>query len=155
MFSRPLTFLSIVELSMANYALNIASFIQLADGVLRICNHFITAAKDAPRDMVIVSGEVTSLRAILFCLRDAHLNPKTADALPSLFTSDGPVAACYNAISELNQLLPAVPAGLIGKSTFRLSHLTWALHDGQIRKLLAEVNVHKSTLLLAITGDLM
>ncbi|EJP64458.1 uncharacterized protein BBA_06452 [Beauveria bassiana ARSEF 2860] len=75
---------------MAEYAANIAALIQISDGIIRACRHFIHATKDAPRDMIIISGEVTSLRAILLCLSDTHLNPKTAGAVPSLFAMDGP-----------------------------------------------------------------
>lgn len=141
---------------MADYTANIAAFIQVADGIIRVCRHFIHATKDAPRDMVIISGEVTSLRAILLCLGDMHLNPKTASALPSLFAPDGPVSACYKSVSELERLLPRLSsAELAGKGAFSMKQLSWALKDSQVRKLLADINLHKSTLLLALTGDLM
>ncbi|KAM3530793.1 hypothetical protein NHJ13051_001233 [Beauveria bassiana] len=141
---------------MAEYAANIAALIQISDGIIRVCRHFIQATKDAPRDLIIISGEVTSLKAILLCLSDTHLNPKTAGAVPSLFALDGPVSACYKSISELERLLPRLSsAELAGKGGFSLKHLSWVLKDSQVRKLLADINLHKSTLLLALTGDLM
>ncbi|KAM0671062.1 hypothetical protein ACQRIU_001457 [Beauveria bassiana] len=141
---------------MAEYAANIAALIQISDGIIRVCRHFIQATKDAPRDLIIISGEVTSLKAILLCLSDTHLNPKTAGAVPSLFALDGPVSACYKSISELERLLPRLSsAELAGKGAFSLKHISWVLKDSQVRKLLADISLHKSTLLLALTGDLM
>lgn len=136
--------------TMAEFAASVVAFIQLADGVIRICSHIIGAAKDAPRDMVMISGEVTSLRAILSCFTDAQLHPKTEEALPTLFAASGPIQGCYRAIVALDRLLPKNPAdpGAIRK-------LSWALKEGQVRKLLAEISLHKSTLLLALTGDMM
>ncbi|KAM7214960.1 hypothetical protein V8F06_009637 [Rhypophila decipiens] len=67
----------------------------------------------------------------------------------------GPIQACYKAISALECLLPKVPDDATRKTSFNLSDLSWALKDSQVRKLLSEVTLHKSTLLLALTGDLM
>jgi hypothetical protein len=140
---------------MAEIAASIIAFIQLTDKVIRICDHFISAAKDAPRDMVIISGEVTSLRAILSCFTEADLHPMTTAALPTLFASSGPIKASHESIAALERLLPKIPADGTKKTSFCLSDLSWALKEAQVRKLLAEINLHKSTLLLALTGDLM
>jgi hypothetical protein len=140
---------------MAEVAASIVAFIQVTDRVVRICNHFIGAAKDAPRDMVIISGEVTSLRAILSCLGETDLHPMTAEALPTLFASVGPIQACYKSISTLERLLPKIPIDPKKRVSFCLADLSWALKEAEVRKLLAEISLHKSTLLLALTGDLM
>ncbi|KAK4214916.1 hypothetical protein QBC37DRAFT_420170 [Rhypophila decipiens] len=140
---------------MAEVAASIIAFIQLTDTVIRVCSHFIGNAKDAPRDMVIIASEVTSLRAILSCFHQDELHPRTAEALPTLFAPSGPIQACYKAISALERLLPKVPDDATRKTSFNLSDLSWALKDSQVRKLLAEITLHKSTLLLALTGDLM
>jgi hypothetical protein len=76
---------------MAEFAAGIVAFIQVADNVIRVCNYFINIAKDAPRDMIIISGKVTSLRAILSCFSEADLHPMTAEAIPTLFASSGPI----------------------------------------------------------------
>jgi len=140
---------------MAEVAASIVAFIQLTDTVIRVCSYFIANAKDAPRDMVIITSEVTSLRAILSCFHQDDLHPKTAEALPTLFAPSGPIQACYKSITALERLLPKIPDGATRKMSFNLSDLAWALKEPQVRKLLAGIALHKSTLLLALTGDLM
>ncbi|KAK4159498.1 hypothetical protein QBC43DRAFT_326990 [Cladorrhinum sp. PSN259] len=135
---------------MAEFAASIVAFIQLTDGVIRICSHIIGTAKDAPRDMVMISGEVTSLRAILSCFAQTELHPMTRQALSTLFAPCGPIQHCYQSIVELERLLPRNP-----EDPGAINRLTWALKEGKIRKLLADVSLHKSTLLLALTGDMM
>ncbi|KAK3997926.1 hypothetical protein QBC44DRAFT_314667 [Cladorrhinum sp. PSN332] len=135
---------------MAEFAASIVAFIQLTDCVIRVCSHVIGTAKNAPRDMMMISGEVTSLRAILSCFTDAELHPNTEHALPTLFAPTGPIQGCYESIVALEQLLPKDPS-----DTSAIKRLTWALKEGQVRKLLADISLHKSTLLLALTGDMM
>ncbi|KAK5655882.1 hypothetical protein OQA88_5421 [Cercophora sp. LCS_1] len=140
---------------MAEFAASIVAFIQLTDTVIRVCNLYISSVKDAPRDMVIISGEITSLRAILSCLNESNLHAKTIEALPTLFAPSGPIHACYQSITSLERLLPKVSHAEAKKTTFSFTDLAWALKEPQVRKLLAEITLHKSTLLLALTGDLM
>lgn len=140
---------------MAEFAASIIAFIQLTDTVIRVCSHLIGSAKDAPRDLIIISSEVTSLRAILACFDKDDLHPKTAEALPTLFASTGPIQACYKSIAALECLLPKIPDDGVRKMGFNLSDMAWALKEPRVRKLLAEITLHKSTLLLALTGDLM
>jgi hypothetical protein len=138
---------------MAGFAASIAAFVQLADNV--ICSHLIGAAKDAPRDMVMISSEVSSLKAILTCFSEDSLHPSTAQALPTLFAALGPIWACHNSLEALQHLLPKIPINSSERASFRMSDLTWALKESKVRKLLAELNTHKSTLLLALSGDWM
>jgi hypothetical protein len=62
----------------------IIAFIQLADSVIRACKECIEAIKDAPKDMQMIIGEVTSLKAILesFSAVDLHVN--TIKLVPGL-----------------------------------------------------------------------
>lgn len=141
---------------MAEFAASIIAFIQLTDTVIRVCSHVIGNVRDAPRDMVIITSEVTSLRAILSCLHQDDLHPSTAEALPTLFAPSGPIQACYKSITALERLLPKVPDDASARNmSFNLVSLSWALKESQVRKLLAEITLHKSTLLLALTGDSM
>ena len=139
---------------MAEFAASIVAFIQVTDSVIRVCSQIIGSAKDAPRDMVIISGEVTAVRAILTCFAETKLHPKTEEALPTLFAASGPIQACYRSIAALERLLPKLPTERRGTS-LRMADFGWALKEGQVRKLLAEISLHKSTLLLALTGDMM
>ncbi|RYP39897.1 hypothetical protein DL767_002016 [Monosporascus sp. MG133] len=119
---------------MAEFAASIVAFIHLADSVIRVCSYFISNARDAPRDMVIISSEVTSLRAILSCFNKNDLHPKTAEALPTLFASPGAIQACYKSVTALERLLPTVPDDATRKMSFNMSDLAWALKEPQVRK---------------------
>jgi hypothetical protein len=52
------------------------TFIRLADSVIRLCKDCIKVIKDAPKDMQMIIGEVTSLKAIIESFRtmDLHVN---------------------------------------------------------------------------------
>jgi hypothetical protein len=136
---------------------SVAAFIQLADSVLRMCNDYIQAIKDAPKDMLIIIGEMTSLKAILESFRAVDLHVNTIKLVPSLFETMGPVEACRRCLLTLQSLLPQdnpeISQGKPRKIT--IADLTWPLKQSKARKLLAEISGHKSTLLLAITGDMM
>jgi hypothetical protein len=130
------------------------AFIQLADSVIRACKECIEAIKDAPKDMQMIIGEVTSLKAILesFSAVDLHVN--TIKLVPGLFEATGPVEACQRCLSTLRLLLPSdLPEASLTRITF--AELAWPMKQSKARKLLAEISGHKATLLLAITGDMM
>jgi len=140
---------------MAEFAASLLALMQVADKVIRACSHLISATKDAPRDIVIVSSEVTSLRTILSFFGEADLHRTTAEAMPALFAPGGPIDACRKSIDALERLLPSIPTGEGKKRLFRMADLSWALKESEVLKLLAELNLHKSTLLLALTGNLL
>lgn len=135
----------------------IIAFIQLADSVIRACKECIEAIKDAPKDMQMIIGEVTSLKAILesFSAVDLHVN--TIKLVPGLFEATGPVEACQRCLSTLLLLLPSdLPEASKGKlRRITFAELAWPMKQSKARKLLAEISGHKATLLLAITGDMM
>ncbi len=136
---------------------SVVGFIQLADSVIRLCNDYIQAIKDAPKDMQIIIGEVTSLKAILESFKAVDLHVNTIKLVPSLFETMGPVEACRRCLLTLQSLLPKdnpeVSQGKLRKII--IADLAWPLKQSKARKLLAEISGHKSTLLLAITGDVM
>ncbi|KAH6714963.1 vegetative incompatibility protein het-e-1 [Leptodontidium sp. MPI-SDFR-AT-0119] len=136
----------------------VIAFIQLADSVIRACKECIESIKDAPKDMQMILGEVTSLKAIIesFSAADSHAN--TTRLVPSLFEAGGPVEACQRCLSTLRGLLPPdIPEPSKGKlRRITVSELAWPFgSQPKARKLLAEISLHKSTLLLAITGDMI
>jgi hypothetical protein len=136
---------------------SVVAFIQLAGSVIRLCNDYIQTIKDAPKDMQIIIGEVTSLKAILENFRAVDLHANTIKLVPSLFQTMGPVEACRRCLLTLRSLLPKdkpeVSQGELRRIT--IADLAWPLKQSKVRKLLAEISGHKSTLLLAITGDMM
>jgi hypothetical protein len=138
-------------------AASIVAFIEIADRVIRTCKHCIDAIKDAPRDMQIIIGETTSLRAIIESLGTVDLHANTIRLVPGLLDKTGPVEACRRCLIALDALLPALSSGdtVIGRRRITFAELAWPLKESKARKLLAEISLHKSTLLLAITGDMI
>jgi hypothetical protein len=136
----------------------VIAFIQLADSVIRACKECIEAIKDAPKDMQMIIGEVTSLKAIIESFSAADVHANTIRLVPSLFEASGPVEACKCCLSALRGLLPPdIPGPSKGKlRRITVRELAWPFGtQSKARKLLAEISLHKSTLLLAITGDMM
>ncbi|RYP44030.1 hypothetical protein DL768_009461 [Monosporascus sp. mg162] len=136
---------------------SIVTFIEVTDRIIRACRYCVETIKDAPKDMQMIIGEAISLRAILDSLGAADLHPKSMQLLPGLFGKGGPVEAIRNALSELENLLPKEIRGHPTSNSHRmvLTQLAWPLKESKARKLLAEVSHHKSTLLLATTGDII
>ena len=136
---------------------SIIAFVEIAERVIRVCEYCIRTIKDAPKDMQMILGETTSLKAIIGSLNAANLHPKADQVLPSLFQKNGPVEMCQSCLVALENLLPAGPPSYTTATTHRITfaQLAWPLKESKARKLLAEISHHKATLLLAITGDMM
>jgi len=136
---------------------SIIAFIQLSDNLIRMCKDCIEAIKDAPKDMQMIIGEVTSLKAIIETFSAAGLHVNTIRLVPSLFDATGPVKSCQRCLLALQALLPLdLPQASEGKlRRITFAELAWPMKQSKVRKLLAEISQHKSTLLLAITGDMM
>lgn len=135
----------------------VIAFIQIADRVIRACNHCIDAVKDAPKDMQMILGETISLRAIIDSLNSVDLHVNTMNLVPSLFAPLGPVEACRRCLSQLEGLIPQEQPQRAsqGKRIMTLAELAWPLKQSKARRVMEEISQHKATLLLAMTGDMM
>lgn len=135
---------------------SVVAFIGLADRVIRAGQYCIDSVKDAPNDIKMILGEVTSLRAIVESLdRPELINGTSPNLVLSLFGTSGPIDICLHCLSQLEALLPANSreASRSGTSRITLSQLAWPLKQSKARKLLAEISYNKATLLLAISGN--
>ncbi|KAH7145573.1 hypothetical protein B0J13DRAFT_323366 [Dactylonectria estremocensis] len=135
----------------------VIAFTQIADRVIRACNHCIDAVKDAPKDMQMILGETISLRAIIDSLNSVDLHVNTMNLVPSLFAPLGPVEACRRCLSQLEGLIPQEQPQRAsqGKRIMTLAELAWPLKQSKARRVMEEISQHKATLLLAMTGDMM
>lgn len=147
----------ILNMDPVSLAASIVAFIEITDRVIKACKYCIDTVKDAPRDMQIIMGEATSLRAIMDSLGAADLHDNTIKLVPSLLDKTGPVEACRRCLVGLEALLPPEPlkSPPTGRRRITLAELAWPFKESKARKLLAEMSLHKSTLLLAITGDMV
>ncbi|KAB5576232.1 hypothetical protein GE09DRAFT_1185021 [Coniochaeta sp. 2T2.1] len=137
-------------------AASIVAFIEITDRVIRTCKHCIDAVKDAPHDVQMILGEVMSLRTIMNSFNPSDELDNTTQLDPRLLDKAGPIEACRRCLVSLEALLPPYPSqgAQIGRRRITFAELAWPLKESKARKLLAEVSLHKSTLLLAITGDI-
>jgi hypothetical protein len=127
---------------------SVLAFIGLADRIIRLSKYCIDGLQDAPSEIRMIHGEVSSLRAIVDVLADTEA--------PSLFDKDGPLESCRRCLSDLERLLPAVDTSFrrAGRR-LTVAELAWPLKQSKARKLLAELSQHKASLLLMISGDVV
>lgn len=136
---------------------SVVAFIGLADQIIRACQYCIETIEDAPKDIRMILGEVSSLQAILDSTKGSDPHSSSVSTLVrGLFGERGPIEACYRCLSELEALLPAKAYQRQGGNRHRITiaDLSWTLKKSKARKLLAEISHHKATLLLAISGDI-
>jgi hypothetical protein len=125
---------------------SIIAFVQIANTVISACKFCIDTIKDAPKDMHMIFGEVTSLKATMESLDVADMHATATS-----------IEACHRCLSELSGLLPRdYDASTKGKNRkITMMELAWPLKQSKARRLLSEISHHKSTLLLAISGDMV
>ncbi|KAF4339648.1 ankyrin repeat [Fusarium beomiforme] len=131
---------------------SVLAFIGLADRIIRACKYCIEAVEDAPKDIQMILGEVTSLRAVMDGIGDSS----ASSLVPNLYGENGPIRSCKGCLSSLESLLPTnIGQPTAGKRRkVILVELSWPLKQSKVRKLLAEISHHKATLLLAMSGDM-
>ncbi|KAF5600091.1 ankyrin repeat [Fusarium pseudoanthophilum] len=131
---------------------SVLAFIGLADRIIRTCKHYIEAIEDAPKDIQMILGEATSLKAII----DSIGESSATSLVPNLHEQNGPIKSCYSCLASLEALLPpTMGQSQTGKRRkLTLVDLAWPLKQSKVRKLLAEISHHKATLLLAMSGDM-
>ncbi|KAG4262097.1 hypothetical protein FPRO03_10970 [Fusarium proliferatum] len=131
---------------------SVLAFIGLADRIIHTCKYCIEAVEDAPKDIQMVLGEATSLRAII----DSIGESSATSLVPNLHEQNGPIKSCHSCLASIEALLPDTmgqyKTGKRRKLT--LVDLAWPLKQSKVRKLLAEISHHKATLLLAMSGDM-
>lgn len=127
---------------------SVLAFIGLADRIIRLSKYCIDGLQDAPSDIRMIYGEVSSLRAIVDVLTESEA--------PSLFDKDGSFEGCRRCLTNLEGLLPAdTTSDKAGRRRLTIAELAWPLKQSRARKLLVELSQHKATLLLIISGDIM
>ncbi|KAK3371102.1 hypothetical protein B0T24DRAFT_650215 [Lasiosphaeria ovina] len=129
---------------------SIIAVVQLADRIATVCKFFIETAQDYP-------GTYASST---FLDQD---NPADWTALKALQGENGPLERCKNAVTELGKLFPHLPLPTASKykkgkkETFQmvLDRLAWPFQVGKATRLLDEIMRHKSTISVALQGQLL
>ncbi|KAI7770180.1 hypothetical protein LZL87_002551 [Fusarium oxysporum] len=81
---------------------SVLAFIGLADRIIRTCKYCIEAIEDAPKDIHMMLGEATSLRAII----DSIGESSATSLVPNLHEQNGPIKSCHSCLASLEALLP-------------------------------------------------
>jgi Fungal N-terminal domain of STAND proteins len=138
----------------------VIAIIQIANTVISVCKDYVTSVTDAPKDLRTILIEVGSIKCVLETLE--LLVSKDDDGgisiiLQRLQSSDGPLEGCKQALTALNQLLPAAAErradGKRRKALLSLTSLAWPLKESKACKLLEDIGRHKTTISLALVTE--
>ncbi|EEU43693.1 uncharacterized protein NECHADRAFT_82730 [Fusarium vanettenii 77-13-4] len=141
---------------------SIIAVLQLSERVIGACKWYIDAYQDYPKDLRLIYLETSSIRAVFETLSflDPH-DPEDSEALQILKRPDGPIAGCNEAIGELSKLLPLANAHSGARKSKKKklestwTTLAWPLKCEKARKLLDELNSHKATINMTLTGQIL
>jgi hypothetical protein len=144
-------------------AASVIAVIQIADRIASVCKSIIEEVEDYPRDLRLIFVETGSLKVIFEGLCFLHEDdPADSATLQTLRGSDGPVEGCKTAMDQLDRLFPSIPlpssrpkGAKRQKLRTVLTSLAWPLKAERARKLLDEIMRHKSTINVALQGQLL
>lgn len=134
---------------------SIIAMIQISDRIVSACKHYITTAKDAPRDLRTIVIEVGSVKSVLEVLES--LTQGHGDASLILDSLKEPIQHCKESLAALDSLFPAAQRELANAKRMTtlssLATLAWPLKEGKARKALQDIGRHKITMSLALTTE--
>jgi hypothetical protein len=144
-------------------AASIIAVVQLADRIASVCKSLIETVHDYPRDLRLIFVETGSLKVIFESLRFLNEDdPADSATLQRLRGSDGPVEGCKTAMDQLDRLFASLPSPSSKRKGAKkqklqtaLTSLAWPLKADRARKLLDEIMRHKSTINIALQGQLL
>ncbi|KAK3933930.1 hypothetical protein QBC46DRAFT_462872 [Diplogelasinospora grovesii] len=142
---------------------SIVAVVDLAGKIAGACKFYIETVKDYPRDLRIIYVEIGSLKSIFeglsFLDKEDAAEWKTLKAL----RDDGLVKRCENAMEELGKLFP--PFDPAPRSTSKrptkekmqrlLDSLSWPSKIDKAKRLLDEIMRYKSTMGMALQGQIL
>ena len=137
-------------------AASIIAVVQISEQVLSACYQYYRTAKDTKKDILdiinIVGGLKTTLERLCFLLSD-HNDERI---LPHLNCLNNTLDTCKNAIEKLASKLGVKIEKDLNpdqiKVTFK-KKLIWPWKEKEVGKILQVIEKHKSTFILAMTGD--
>ena len=145
-------------------AANIIAVLQAANAIISICCDYSAAVKGAPWELPKVTKEVRSLRDVLELLaalakRVENADPSAEARLPALKLlcepGAGPLAICKDELASLKTKLepPKWTGPVTSKRTALMQTLSWPLKEGETKKILQNLERHKTTLNMALQID--
>ncbi|KAK0741626.1 hypothetical protein B0T21DRAFT_116973 [Apiosordaria backusii] len=160
---------------------SVIAVIQLSERVTTICKSYIKHVKDYPKELRAIFVEVASLKIVFESLE--LLEKSTSDStdsaiLVTLLCADGPVNGCQTALKQLEKLI-SPSASSSSKSPpqntskrqrvqnylsanfsqqrveEQFERLRWPMRASRAKELLEEVMRHKTTISLALGGEIL
>ncbi|EPE07608.1 ankyrin repeat protein [Ophiostoma piceae UAMH 11346] len=110
---------------------------------------------NAESDIGVILLEVTTLKSLLLNLGSAE---KSAGVVAVLWAPDGTIEACQRCLTKLGEMFPPTAnppstEGTVAKQTHKLiTNLKWSWKADKAKKLLQQIQLHKSTITLMMTA---
>ncbi|KAJ4245002.1 hypothetical protein NW762_014208 [Fusarium torreyae] len=143
-------------------AASVVAIIQIAERIATVCVSYIDGVQGYPKDLRVIYAEVNSLKVVFESLKFLDPNdPDDAAAIQALKTPNSPVEGCNQAMQELKSLIPSTtPTHETSCHKQRrirsaLVTLAWPLKADKAKKLLDDLILHKSTINMALTGQIL
>jgi hypothetical protein len=135
-------------------AASIIAVIDISAKIFELCQTYVSAVKEARKDIQRLRDGVTSLQDVITDVRDLAEDPSLSrrSVFNHLNQHDGPVQQCER---DLRKLLAQLEVGE-GENKMRqfgLRALKWPFSSKDIDKRLKVINDHKATFTLALTSD--
>ncbi|SRR6266536_3720905 len=123
---------------------------QVSAAILSGCYQYLGKARNAPSEITNIITEVSSLKATLEHLTSltASHDKESLTSLRSLDGPSGPLQICLSALHELDKKLQS-----INSTSAVRQKLLWPIQGSRIEDILKELEKHKTTFILALTGD--
>jgi hypothetical protein len=133
---------------------SIIAVIQIAEDILGLFGSYISAVKDAKRDIERLSAEVLALRNILRKLEDLKQEPGSAK-LATLNLLNKPGGAVEKCLEELKELATRLDPGQGDSAMRRVGWraLKWPFSSKDVDKKILIMERYKTAFNLALTTD--
>ena len=127
--------------------------VQITTAVISICYDYRQGTKNASREVIQISDQLSSLKDVLDALLRLVENSESSDpsrlsTFELLAKSDGPLLTCKTELERLKEKLEPEKGWRAVRQT-----LVWPLKEGEMRKALSSLERLKSTMQLALSAD--
>ena len=135
-------------------AASVIAVIDISAKIFELCQTYVSAVKEARKDIQRLRDGVTSLQDVMTDVKDLEEDPSSSkrSVFSRLNQHNGPVQQCER---DLRRLMAQLEVGDEEKKMrqFGLRALKWPFSTKDIDKRLQVINDHKATFTLAITSD--
>lgn len=140
------------------------AIVQVSSKLVSICYEYRERVKDAPRELMLVLNEATSVRNITERLINLTNSCESSTYLPSLQSTeeaDSPLQQCLSELLGLKDSLKLEKPKkgkfwslkFDKKKTGKMWELKWPLKRSEVEKRLSQIARIKATLQLALSAD--